>query len=106
MRNFKGVGSNRFPLSRWEWALLVAVGLLVVVACFSASLPQWVSNGVAWLLVGSATVGLVGYFIFLPAIALLAVALMASAVALFFFVRLLVGVLNFLGAAWRGDIRP
>jgi len=100
---------QKFPLSKWEWAALLGLSLIPILAIGNGFYPS-VFDGPAQVylsIVGIAAAGAaLIYYLLRPLGYLLLAALSLCGLALVFTFRAFVAVLNFMGAAWRGEIRP
>jgi hypothetical protein len=100
---------QKFPLSKLEWAALSGLSLFLILAISSKLYPS-VFGGSADILVYTIGVAAVGaaaiYYVLWPLICLLLAALWLCWLAFVFVFRAFIAILNFMGAAWRGEIRP
>ena len=100
---------EKFPLSKWEWAFLSGMGLFFAVAIAGTAFPAsfgWLANLLAGTIGVAAAGAALTYWVLVPLGALLVVALGLCIVVLIVAVWVFVAVLNFMGAAWRGELRP
>ncbi len=100
---------QRFPLTKWEWALVAALGLIFCLLVGERYAPKYFGGAgdmIVVLICGSLFAWwLIDRVLWPLAVLLLSVLALCGAALVVAFWALL-GLLNVAGAAWRGELGP